>query len=332
MRLLLVTAGNLEPRLISGEKGRHMAARKKAPQGAESAALAVRLNLSGGAIAESRADAEAIGKFIAHIAEATKAISNAVAESRYEDSRDNNGRATKRKVKVQPLQLEGAVETGHDGAVQLTFRAPDAQPASKMTGGVEEHLPLEDLAEDTIESEALRTIFSAFTFASSHDSIDAEELVETFETPTAREAVRRAVTVLHHNGWEMTGEAQQANHAPDAITFNARGQARLADALKADLIGKYQARLRGTIDGHKNSNNTIYFRPKNASTSWSMTAATDALYLAAARTSLDAQNQVDLTIEFEPKTDREGNPTDRIVRRIIALDNVAEKEMTEPLF
>ena len=308
-----------------------MAARKNA-RTAETAALAVHLNLAGGAISDSRADAEAIGKFIAHIAEATKAISNAVAETRYEDSRDSNGRATKRKVKVQPLQLEGSLETAKDGGVQLTFRAPEPQPTSKMTGGVEEHLPLEDLVEDTIESEALRTIFAAFTSASTHDAVDAEELVETLETPTAREAVRRAVTVLHHNGWELTGEARQASHAPDAISFNARGQARLADALKADLIGKYQARLRGTIDGHKNSNNTIYFRPKNASTSWSMTAASDALYLEAARTSLDPQNQVDLTIEFEPKVDRDGNPTDRIVRRIIALSAVQDGGAEEPLF
>lgn len=297
-----------------------------------SAALAVVLTLTGENIQAQQADAETVGKFITHIAEATRAMSNAVAEARYEDSKDQNGRATKRKVRVQPLQLEGGLNVGEDGVLGLTFRAPEAQPAQQMKGGVEEHLPLEDLAEDTIESEALRTIFSVFTEASTKDSVDAEELVETLETPSARESVRRAIAVLAHQGWEVKGEAHQQNRPSETFVLNSRGQEQLVAALKADLIGRYQARLRGTIDGHKNSNNTIYFRPKNLSASWSMTAASEALYVEAARISLDAQNQVDLTIEFEPKMDREGNPTDRTVRRIIALHPVVEGAQPDPLF
>lgn len=285
----------------------------------ESGTALARITLTGGTITAASAEAEALGKFITHIAEATRALSHAMAEDRYEDSHDAHGRATKRKVKTQPILLEG-IEAGNQ--LSLVFRAPQPLPQQQLAGGVEDQLPLDDLAENTIESEALRTVFATFSRASAGDAIDAEELLEPLETPTVREAVRRAVAVLHHNGWQVRGSIEQKNRAPEQVILSARGLARLEDALKADLIGKYRAQLRGTIDGHKNSNNTIYFRPKNAAQSWSTVAATDVIFAEAARISLDVQNTVDITVEFEPKPDKQGNPTERVVKRIVSIDKV----------
>ncbi|QRZ61362.1 hypothetical protein [Rothia sp. ZJ932] len=294
----------------------------------ESGTALARITLSGATITANSAEAEALGKFITHIAEAARALSHAMSEDRYEDSRDAHGRATKRKVKTQPILLEG-IEAGKQ--LSLVFRAPQPLPQQQLTGGVEEHLPLEELAENTIESEALRTVFATFSRASASDAIDTEELLEPLETPTVREAVRRAVAVLHHQGWQVRGSIEQKNRVREDVKLNARGLARLEDALKADLIGKYRAQLRGTIDGHKNSNNTIYFRPKNAAQSWSTVAATDVIFAEAARISLDVQNTVDITVEFEPKPDKHGNPTERVVKRIVSIDKVYPSK-GEPLF
>lgn len=298
--------------------------------GGQSTALAVELRITGGNTNGALTEAEAYGKFITHIAEATKALGNAVAETRFEESKDAHGRATKRRVRIQPLLIEPA--TNGNDAVHITFRAPEPLPHHELTVGVEEQLPLADFPEDTIESEALRTIFRVFTAASESDSVDSEELLEPLETPAVRESVRRAVTVAQHNGWELEGSAAQLHRADEQIKLTTRGQARMADALRTDLIGKYRAPLRGTIDGHKNSNNTIYFRAAHATQSWSTEAATDVLYAEAARISLDVQNQVELTIEFEPKPDKDGNPTERVIRRIVSIDKVMPRESGERLF
>ncbi len=297
---------------------------------AEKGALAVQLRISGGTAEGNHTDAEALGRFITHIAEAARAISHAVAEDRYEESRDSSGRATKRKVKTRAVQLQELAAP--QGRVSLIFRAPELDGAGQLGNAMEEHLPLEDFPEDTIEAEALRAIFRAFTLASAADEVDPDALVEPLQTPGAREAVRKAVAVVSHNGWQLGGTISQANRADEALSLTSRGGARLIDALKADLIGKYRAPLRGTIDGHKNSNNTIYFRPKNAPQSWSTIAATDVIYAEAARISLDIENQVDLTLEFEPKADREGNPTERVVRRIVSIDKVYGSKTGERLF
>lgn len=293
-------------------------------------ALTAELTLSGGTNTGTRTDAESLGRLITHLAEAAKALSNALAENRYEDSKDQNGRPTRRKVRVQPLQLEGNFTAQADQALSFTLCTPEPQ-AGTLPGVLEEQLPLDDFPEDTIEAQALRTIMRVLTRASEEDHPDTDDLLDTLETASVREYVRRAVAITQHNDWDITGTLRQTHREDEPITFTSRGRAHLAEALKADRIGKYQARLRGTIDGHKNSNNTIYFRPKNLAASWSMTAATDRLYAEAARISLDLQNQVDLTIEFEPKIDRQGNPTERVIRRIVALHEV-EKVQMEPLF
>lgn len=285
------------------------------------ATVLAQLAITGGTATDNLIDAEALGKFMAHIAEATKALSHAIAEDRYEESRDSHGRATKRKVKTQPLQVESP-EYKQSGTPTLTFRAPAPLRQGQLGTGIEEYLPLEDLAENTIESQALRAIFTTFTRASAADTPDPEGLLEPLETPSVREVIRRAVSIVRNNGWTITGEIRQRNQITEPLLFNSRVQARLADALKADLVGKYRASLRGTIDGHKNSNNTIYFRPANFTQSWSTVAATDVLFTEAARISLDVQNSVTLTVEFEPKVDRQGNPTERLVRRIVSIDTV----------
>lgn len=296
----------------------------------QASALTADLTLSGGTNTGTRTDAESLGRLITHLAEATKALSNALAENRYEDSKDQNGRPTRRKVRVHPLQIEGnfTAETGQ--ALTFTLCAPEPQ-AGALPGVLENQLPLDDFPEDTIESQALRTIMRVLTRASEEDQPDTDDLLDSLETASVREYVRRAVAITQHNDWNISGTMRQPHREDEPITFTGRGRTHLAEALKADRIGKYQARLRGTIDGHKNSNNTIYFRPKNLAASWSMAAATDLLYAEAARISLDLQNQVDLTIEFEPKIDRQGNPTERVIRRIIALHEV-EKVQMDPLF
>lgn len=123
--------------------------------GRQSTALAVELHITGGTTNGALTEAEAYGKFITHIAEATKALGNAVAETRFEESKDAHGRATKRRVRIQPLLIKPAT-SGND-TVHITFRAPEPLPHHELTVGVEEQLPLADFPEDTIESEALRT-------------------------------------------------------------------------------------------------------------------------------------------------------------------------------
>lgn len=269
------------------------------------------LHINGENIINHKASAFAVGEFLTNISEGVHQIGKSILK---EYNNDNQNKSQKSfNHSISPILVEGI----QPGSVKLVLAAPDLPDKNDEYNDY-----ILDIVPESIESKSLLIFSKLLNNVSSGDSIDAFNVLDYLPYRISRKGIshiKKISEIVFSNNWDISGEAIKRGSIEN-IHFSSRGAARLLDALQAKMQETTREWVAGQLDGHKNSNRKVFFKPENGDQrSYSLEAASLDILTTASRVSADPNNYVNAHIEISPVI-KKGKATGDLKRKLLDIE------------